>query len=157
MIQFMVKGQPYYEYAPLNATRPQLTEWEETMMQKHDNNVWVKNIYWRLDELSCVLVLRNTFWFQHAIPILNDVWKTIEWEKVHGYQHRSPNKKMKVGHNNEPNQLIVKKCYVNLYTDDEEHENVILKNDIILNIDTEIHGGYPPSAPLFVSETDTDG
>ncbi|MEI6188663.1 MAG: hypothetical protein WCP46_09300, partial [Alphaproteobacteria bacterium] len=147
MIQFMVKGQPYYEYAPLNATRQQLVEWEEAMMQKHDNNVWVKNIYWRLDELSCVLVLRNTFWFQHAIPILNDVWKTIEYEKINGYQHRSPNKKMKVGHNNEPKQIIVTKCCVNLYTDDEEHENVIL------NIDTEIHGG----APLFVIETDTDG
>ena len=150
MIQFMVKGQPYYEYAPLNATRQQLTDWEEQMMQKHDNNVWVKNIYWRLDELSCVLVLRNTFWFQHAIPILNDVWKTIEYEKVNGYQHRSPNKKMKVGHNNEPKQIIVTKCCVNLYTDDENNEN---NENVILNIDTEIHGGYP----LFVSETDTDG
>lgn len=157
IIQFMVKGQPYYEYAPLNATRQQLTDWEEQMMQKHDNNVWVKNIYWRLDELSCVLVLRNTFWFQHAIPILNDVWKTIEWEKVNGYQHRSPNKKMKVGHNNEPNQLIVKKCYVNLYsldsidntTDDDSSSTIVYDNNTILNIDTEIHGGYPPVSPLI--------
>ena len=107
-------------------------------MQKHDNDVWVKNIYWRLDELSCVLVLRNTFWFQHAIPILNDVWKTIEYEKVNGYQHRSPNKKMKVGHNSEPKQIIVTKCCVNLYTDDEEHENVII------NIDT---GDIPRQPP----------
>ena len=143
MIQFMVKGQPYYEYAPLNMDRQQLTDWEEQMMQKHDNDAWVKNIYWRLDELSCVLVLRNTFWFQHAIPILNELWKTIEYEKVNGYQHRSPNKKLKVGHDNAPNQLIVKKCCIDLYSLEEEtvDTNTKSNSDMVINIVTEMQCG----------------
>jgi putative phage-type endonuclease len=103
MIQFMVNGQPYYEYAPLNISKTDFASWEETMMAKHEHNMWVKNIYWRLDELSCVLVLRNKFWFKQAIPILNDVWKTIEYEKINGYQHRSPNKKIKLDKNAIPN------------------------------------------------------
>ena len=96
MIQFMVNGQPHYEYAPLNADAPQLFAWEEAMMNKHENDMWVKHIYWRLDELSCVLVLRNKLWFKHALPILDELWKTIVYEKQHGYQHRSPNKKIKL-------------------------------------------------------------
>jgi putative phage-type endonuclease len=133
MIQFMVRGQPHYEYAQLNADKQQLTDWEEAMMQKHDNNVWVKNIYWRLDELSCVLVLRNMFWFEHAIPILNELWKTIEYEKVNGYEHRSPNKKLKVGHINLNKPIIVKKCCVDLYTDYAgcNNENTIVTHDIV--------------------------
>ena len=66
------------------------------MMAKHVNDIWVKHIYWRLDQMSCILVLRNKFWFNYAVPILNALWATIEHEKVHGYQHRSPNKKIKL-------------------------------------------------------------
>lgn len=116
MMQFMVGGQPHYEYAPLNISKETFLEWEETMMVKHDNDMWVKNIYWYLDELSCVLVLRNKFWFKYAIPILNDVWKTIEHEKINGYQHRSPNKKIKL----DKNVVVVKsdtKCCIDLFTD----------------------------------------
>ena len=94
MIQFMVQGQPHYEYAPLNTT--DYLQWEELMMAKHVNDIWVKHIYWRLDQMSCILVLRNKFWFNYAVPILNALWATIEHEKVHGYQHRSPNKKIKL-------------------------------------------------------------
>jgi putative phage-type endonuclease len=96
MIQFMIGGHPYYEYAPLDSNKEMLALWEEAMMDKHANHIWVKNIYWRLDELSCILVLRNKFWFNHAIPILNDLWNTIEYEKINGYQHRAPNKRVKI-------------------------------------------------------------
>jgi putative phage-type endonuclease len=122
MMQFMVGGQPHYEYAPLNITNHDFLAWEEMMMYNHENDMWVKNIYWYLDELSCVLVLRNKFWFKHAIPILNDVWKTIEYEKINGYQHRSPNKKIKL----DKNVVVVKsdtKCCIDLFTIDTEMYN----------------------------------
>jgi putative phage-type endonuclease len=96
MMQFMVGGQPHYEYAPLTMSKNDFAAWEEMVMMKHENDMWVKNIYWYLDELSCVLVLRNKFWFKNAIPILDEIWKTIEYEKINGYQHRSPNKKIKL-------------------------------------------------------------
>jgi hypothetical protein len=43
--------------------------------------MWMKTIHWRLEKMSCVLVLRNKRWFQHAIPVLADVWQTVERER----------------------------------------------------------------------------
>ena len=60
-------------------------------MVKNSDKVWLKNIYWKLDEVSVVVVLRNKLWFEAAKPILEDIWKTIEDERITGYQHRAPN------------------------------------------------------------------
>ena len=117
MIQFIIKGQPYYEYAPLNTSRADLAKWEAAMMEKHSNDLWGKTIYWRLDEVSCVLVLRNKFWFNVAVPILTDLWKTIEYEKAHGYEHRSPHKKVKLN-----NSIVAKKCLIDLSAMMDEEE-----------------------------------
>ena len=95
IMYFNKDGQPLYEYAPLDLTPEEFTIWEESIMEKHADITWMKNIYWKLDELSCVLVLRNKLWFKSAEPVLNNFWKTIEYEKINGYDHRAPNKKTK--------------------------------------------------------------
>lgn len=91
------KGQPVYEYGPLDlSSSPALIEnWQDLIMNKHtnDNWMWMKNIYWKLDELSCILVLRNKLWFSSAVPQLENLWKTIEEEKENGnYVNRGPKK-----------------------------------------------------------------
>jgi len=135
MIQFMSNGQPHYEYAPLNISRADQLLWEEAMMDKHCNDIWCKNIYWRLDELSCVLVLRNKFWFKAATPILIELWKTIEHEKINGYAHRSPNKKIKLDTNN-----IVQsgKCFIDLSLLMDVDEVQAVNEQLILNIETDV-------------------
>ena len=57
--------------------------------------VWIKNIYWKLEKLSCVLVLRNKKWFQDNVGQIQKIWKTIEQERVTGYEHRAPVRKIK--------------------------------------------------------------
>ena len=42
------------------------------------------------------MVLRNREWFKNNIEQLEKIWKTIEQERVTGYEHRAPNKKQKV-------------------------------------------------------------
>jgi len=142
MIQFIVNGQPFYEYAPLNISKEELTIWEAAMMEKHHNDMWCKNIYWWLDELSCVLVLRNKFWFNAAVPILTDLWKTIEYEKAHGYEHRSPHKRLKM--DSVPN-VMGGKCLFDLSTmmdidiSGEEGEKQELNIETkVLTIETEV-------------------
>jgi putative phage-type endonuclease len=49
--------------------------------------------YWYLDEFSCLLVRRNREWFRAAIKKIEEVWNTIQKEKVSGYSHRAPQKK----------------------------------------------------------------
>jgi glucose dehydrogenase len=39
-------------------------------------------------------VQRNQRWFQDNISTLQQVWKTIEYERAHGFQHRAPVKRM---------------------------------------------------------------
>ena len=64
-------------------------------MKKHEHLTWVSNFYWWLDEVSCVLVLRNKLWFATASPILENLWTTIIKERKEGFAHRAPKKKLK--------------------------------------------------------------
>ena len=48
----------------------------------------------------CVLVCRNRQWFNVAIPKIQETWNIIEQERLHGYEHRAPNKKQKVNPTN---------------------------------------------------------
>ena len=86
-----------YEYAPIGVTTAdeEYTEWESAIFAKHERarNIWVRTIYWYLDEYSCVLVRRNRLWFSEAVKALERVWATIEKERQTGYEHRAPAKK----------------------------------------------------------------
>jgi putative phage-type endonuclease len=86
-----------YEYAPIGVTPTdeEYTEWEAAVFAKHERarNIWVRTIYWYLDEYSCVLVRRNRLWFSEAVKVLQRVWATIEEERQTGYEHRAPMKK----------------------------------------------------------------
>jgi len=94
------EGSPHYEYMPLNLWTPDdISNWEETIVQKYEskpyNYTFLKFIYWKLEKLSCVLVLRNKDWFKNNVGQLEKVWKTIEEERESGYQHRAPVKRLK--------------------------------------------------------------
>ena len=94
------EGSPHYEYMPLNLWTPDdISNWEETIVQKYEcqpyNYTFLKFIYWKLEKLSCVLVLRNKEWFKNNVGQLEKVWKTIEQERISGYEHRAPTKKQK--------------------------------------------------------------
>jgi len=84
-----------YEYAPIGATPYEFDKWEVEMFSKHERlgSIWVRTIYWYLDQYSCVLVRRNRLWFECAVPILQQVWETIENERRTGYEHRAPTKR----------------------------------------------------------------
>ena len=84
-----------YEYAPIGATVEEYEKWEVDMFAKHERmrSIWVRTIYWYLDEYSCVLVKRNRIWFEEAVKVLQNVWATIEEERQTGYEHRAPKRK----------------------------------------------------------------
>jgi putative phage-type endonuclease len=84
-----------YEYAPIGATPYEFDKWEAEIFAKHERlrSVWVRTIYWYLDEYSCVLVRRNRLWFEEAVKVLARVWAMIEEERETGYEHRAPVKR----------------------------------------------------------------
>ena len=101
IIYFHTKeGKPFYVYKPLTIVEESdITKWEDDTLSLYQsdkyNYTYMKFIYWKLDVFSCVLVLRNKDWFKNNIPQLEKVWKIIEQERVTGYEHRAPVKKVK--------------------------------------------------------------
>lgn len=93
-------GTPFYIYKPLNIiSEDDIQRWEEEEIEKYEaapyHYIFIKFIYWKLEVLSCVFVQRNKEWFKNNIGQLEKVWKTIEQERITGYEHRAPNKKLK--------------------------------------------------------------
>jgi len=102
IIYFHTKeGKPFYVYKPLEIIQPQkIEEWQENIVDYYQTNseykyIFMKTIYWKLEKLSCVLVCRNRQWFKDNISLLQEIWITIEKERISGYEHRAPNRKSK--------------------------------------------------------------
>lgn len=92
------EGRPHYVYLPLILTNEeQITQWEEDTLDKFEGlgMTWIKNCYWKLEKLSCVLITRNKKWFLDNIGAIADIWSIIERERVSGYEHRAPTKRVK--------------------------------------------------------------
>lgn len=94
---------PHYEYMPFEYVDVDTQEaWIVNTISRFENDgvlqqkyVWIRNIYWKLDQYSCVLVLRNRVWFgAYAASRIESVWRTIERERVDGYAHRAPKKRI---------------------------------------------------------------
>lgn len=95
------QGKPIYIYKPLNIVKKDdILKWEEDTIELYQtpeqNLLYIQTIYWKLEKLSCVLVLRNNNWFKNNIQALENVWNIIEKERITGYEHRAPNKKTKI-------------------------------------------------------------
>ena len=84
------------------------------MFNLYDSKMtFIKFIYWKLDILSCVLVLRNKKWFELNIKAISDIWNTIEKERENG----------NIGQNK------------NIKNNDNDNENKI--NNVDININSE--------------------
>jgi hypothetical protein len=90
---FMKDGKPFYEYAPLYLTRSEYDKWCEEIIDKNTGITWLKNIYWYLNQYSCVLIRKNDIWFESAIKKIENVWNIILTERETGYEHRAPKKR----------------------------------------------------------------
>ena len=107
IIYFVKDAKPFYEYMPLRLQFEESVRWTDLIMEKHKDLLWVETIYWRLEIVSCVVILRNKQWFNAALPHIETLWNIICKEKYGDYQHRAPKKRQKkVG---DDSLLVVKK------------------------------------------------
>jgi hypothetical protein len=145
IIYFHTKeGKPYYVYKPLDIIEPNdILKWEEDMLDLYQsekyNYTYIKFIYWKLDQMSCVLVCRNRQWFEDNIWELEELWETVVTERVSGFEHRAPNRKTKTNAfdllNNTQSQTQSQsqsqtKCLLKF--------NSIIKLDVDVNVDIDV-------------------
>jgi hypothetical protein len=95
---FNENDDPVYHYMPLNIplVRENIEEWitQKKEEARSINLILFNTIYWYLDEISCVLIKRNQEWFASAVNIIKDIWDIIQEEKINGYEHRSPKRRI---------------------------------------------------------------
>ena len=90
ILHFEKNGQPIYKYHQFGLTEEEKREWEEKTMFNNPDLMWIRTIYWKLAEISCVLVLRNIMWFSQAQPFIELTNQIIQREKTGDYSHRAP-------------------------------------------------------------------
>ena len=98
IMQFSINNEDvHYEYPPFNlhnVDSDAYSEWTELMLVKNKDYSYVRNIYWKLETISCVLVLRNKLWFKHIQPYIETFWNALVSEKNDGsYVNRINNKR----------------------------------------------------------------
>ena len=86
---------PVYKSPPWGISKEKYEIWYNDLLAHENQLTWIQNIYWRLDNYSCVTVPFNEAWMDAAIPHFKDIWNTIQKERVEGYDHRKPTKRVK--------------------------------------------------------------
>lgn len=113
IVMFFLEGvTPIYEYGPMHLDARSLEAWEREQMRHHQDlgHAWVKNIYWYLDQVSCVLVERDREWFRAALPVLSEAWRSIVKERKSGCEHRAPKRKP----NRASSEPVKRKCLIDV-------------------------------------------
>jgi putative phage-type endonuclease len=103
IMQFYDNGEVYYEYPPftLNAIHSnEYVSWTNAQLINNSSKNYVSNIYWKLEVVSCILVLRNNLWFKNALPYIEIFWNNLVVERDSGtYKERlSAKQKLKREH-----------------------------------------------------------
>ena len=100
LLMFNDNSKIKYIYSPINCEN--YNEWQENVMNDSNMNMnmhWISTIYWKLDIISCVLILRNKKWFDSILSKLESTWNVIQTEgRNNTYGHRLPIKKAKKIH-----------------------------------------------------------
>ena len=89
-----ISNKPVYIHKPYEMSLETFELWGEKKIDEYSHLLWIKNIYWKLDEFSCVLVIRNRIWFQDNVYMLQEVSDIIKKERITGYEHRAPKKRV---------------------------------------------------------------
>jgi putative phage-type endonuclease len=125
------EGKPYYVYMPLNIKIIEdINKWEEETIENYEKqgHTWIKNIYWKLEKMSCVLVPRNRQWFKQNISTIGELWNTILKERQDGFDHRAPNKRFKkTDENNITNSSTIIKLDSNTNTNTNNSNSSLFK------------------------------
>lgn len=117
-------GNPKYVYMPFSIqTKEDFEKWEhETMLELEKDFMWIKNIYWKLHEVSCILVMRNKKWFQDTIEKIREMWSIIEKERITGFQHRAAAKRSKKIADPSFSSLTIDGCFLKIIKNNSNPE-----------------------------------
>ena len=93
---FSNSSKPEYKYVPLHINSYEEYEiWRDKTIDENSHLTWIKDTFWYLETISCVLVRRNKTWFNSIKHKFKELWDTVIDERKNGYDHRKPKKRQK--------------------------------------------------------------
>ena len=95
IVCFFDGRKPVYKYSPWKISREKYEIWYETLLSEENGLTWTQNVYWYLETYSCITVPANDAWMKAALPHFKVLWKTVLKERVEGFSHRKPAKRIK--------------------------------------------------------------
>ena len=138
IIQFFHNEKPHYEYPPVDVSKSEFDEWYDNIMEKNSHMSWISNLYWYLEDYSCVLVPRNKKWFKAVYPEFKELWNIILKERETGFDHRKPKKTRKKTKKLTPNSLEKFKTDAKtLFADTNLSPKIDEKQNIVIKVRTE--------------------
>lgn len=119
IMQFCENEQVHYEYPPFllnNIHSKEYSDWTDMQIKKNSNKEYIRNIYWKLDIISCILVLRNKLWFKNVQPYIEIFWNNLIEERDSGsYKERlSKKRKMKFDDDKSRGDFPNSGCLINI-------------------------------------------
>jgi putative phage-type endonuclease len=90
-------GRPHYVYMPfdIKLSKCDINAWIDSQkLLLKETYILFRRIYWYCEAYSCVLVKRNRHWFELMVPKVKEVWDIIEKERIDGFEHRMPKKRI---------------------------------------------------------------
>ena len=124
ILQYMDTNEdPHYVYSPFllsDINSDKYEKWVEKthkeLIYKNPNYEYIKTLYWKLVKISCVLVLRNKFWFNQILPDIKFFWDTLVEERETGkYKERiSKKRKLQIEHDKSRSDFPNSGCLIDM-------------------------------------------
>lgn len=98
-LQFYKDETPYYVYPPFklnDVDSKEYIEWCSNQLILNKDKTFITTIYWKLEVISCVLVLRNKHWFANVLPMIETFWNNLVKERESGEYKERIKKKRKL-------------------------------------------------------------
>ena len=98
-LQFCKDDTPYYVYPSFmlnDVNSKEYNDWFNEQILINKDKMFVNTIYWKLEVISCVLVLRNKHWFANVLPMIETFWNNLVKERESGEYKERIKKKRKL-------------------------------------------------------------
>lgn len=77
IVQLFNSKEPLYYYKPFDMSIEYFEKWKDDIINDNPDCSWIRDIYWYLEEYSCILVERNKEWFKQSVKDINIIWSKI--------------------------------------------------------------------------------
>lgn len=77
IVQLFNGVEPLYYYKPFDMSQEDFEKWKDTIIDEKTDCSWIRDIYWYLEEYSCILVERNKEWFKQSVDDITFIWSKI--------------------------------------------------------------------------------